>query len=97
MKELILTKIIFYAPAGSVILLLILLPILLVTLRRIKKINQKLDHTLEKAEDYFDYILEEEEPKAEIISQKQDKPKQKTADKAEDAALLQDVLLEYFS
>jgi len=97
MQEVILTKIILYAPVGILIMLLILVPILTATLRRIKKINEKMDNTLEKAEAYFNYILEEEETETVPVLQKEDKPKKKAADKAEDAELLQDVLLEYFS
>ena len=65
-----------------------------------KKINKKLTDTLQKADDYFQYILEEEEaeeeeeiPEIRPVERKHEK----STKKAEDAVLLQDVLTEYFS
>ena len=55
---------------------------------------------LQKADDYFQYILEEEEaeeeeeiPEIRPVERKHEK----STKKAEDAVLLQDVLTEYFS
>ena len=74
--------------------------ILVANLRQTKKINKKLTDTLQKADDYFQYILEEEEaeeeeeiPEIRPVERKSEK----STKKAEDAVLLQDVLTEYFS
>ena len=61
MKEAILTNVIHFAPIGILALLLIMVLILVANLRQTKKINKKLTDTLQKADDYFQYILEEEE------------------------------------
>lgn len=81
-------------------LLLIMVLILVANLRQTKKINKKLTDTLQKADDYFQYILEEEEaeeeeeiPEIRPVERKHEK----STKKAEDAVLLQDVLTEYFS
>lgn len=97
MKEIILAKIILYAPAGIVLMLLILTPILTVNLHQIKKIRKRLDNTFEKAEAYLNYIMEEETPEEKAEETKEETLREKRAEKAEEAALLQDVLLEYFS
>lgn len=65
-----------------------------------KKINKKLTDTLQKADDYFQYILEEEEAEEEEEIPEirpVEKKHEKSTKKAEDAVLLQDVLTEYFS
>ena len=61
MQEAILTNVIHFAPIGILALLLIMVLILGANLRQTKKINKKLTDTLQKADDYFQYILEEEE------------------------------------
>lgn len=100
MQEVILEKITLYAPAGICLVLLILAIILVANLRQMKKINKKLSGALAKAEDYFRYILEEEaeEEREEVKPRgKEAEGKvEKSAQKARDAALLQDVLMEYF-
>ncbi len=65
-----------------------------------KRSIKKLTDTLQKADDYFQYILEEEEaeeeeeiPEIRPVERKHEK----STKKAEDAVLLQDVLTEYFS
>lgn len=85
---------------GILALLLIMVLILVANLRQTKKINKKLTDTLQKADDYFQYILEEEEaeeeeeiPEIRPVERKHEK----STKKAEDAVLLQDVLTEYFS
>ena len=100
MQEAILTNVIHFAPIGILALLLIMVLILVANLRQTKKINKKLTDTLQKADDYFQYILEEEE--AEEEEQIPDirpveRKHEKSTKKAEDAVLLQDVLTEYFS
>lgn len=45
--------------------MLIMVLILVANLRQTKKINKKLTDTLQKADDYFQYILEEEEAEEE--------------------------------
>ena len=50
---------------GILALLLIMVLILVANLRQTKKINKKLTDTLQKADDYFQYILEEEEAEEE--------------------------------
>lgn len=97
MKEMILAKIILYAPAGIVLMLVILMPILVLNLHQTKKIRKRLDNTFEKAEAYLNYIMEEETPEEKAEESKEETPREKRAEKAEEAALLQDVLLEYFS
>ena len=62
-----------------------------------KKIRKGMEDTLEKAQAYFNCILEEEKPKENDLVEEAEQKLEKTAEKAEDAALLQDVLLEYFS
>ena len=93
MQEVILAKIILYAPVGIVFMLLILAA----NLHQIKKIRKGMEDTLEKAQAYFNCILEEEKPKENVLVEEAEQKLEKTAEKAEDAALLQDVLLEYFS
>lgn len=96
MQEKILSMIVLYAPAAAVLVLLILVLILAANLRQIKKLNRKLSDTLKKAEDYLTYILEEEEKdeaKAPVQT-RQEEPE--IVQSAEDAALFQDVLMEYF-
>ena len=61
MQEAILTNVIHFAPIGILALLLIMVLILVANLRQTKKINKKLTDTLQKADNYFQYILEEEE------------------------------------
>ncbi len=97
MQEVILAKIILYAPVGIVFMLLILIPILAANLHQIKKIRKGMEDTLEKAQAYFNCILEEEKPKENDLVEEAEQKLEKTAEKVEDAALLQDVLLEYFS
>ena len=99
MQEAILTNVIHFAPIG-ILALLIMVLILVANLRQTKKINKKLTDTLQKADDYFQYILEEEEaeeeeeiPEIRPVERKHEK----STKKAEDAVLLQDVLTEYFS
>lgn len=65
MQEAILTNVIHFAPIGILALLLIMVLILVANLRQTKKINKKLTDTLQKADDYFQYILEEEEAEEE--------------------------------
>lgn len=100
MQEVILEKITRYAPAGICLVLVILAIILVANLRQMKKINKKLSYTLTKAEDYFRYILEEEEEEEKVQVKPQVEEMEgkvsKSAQKARDAALLQDVLMEYF-
>lgn len=100
MQEVILEKITLYAPAGICLVLLILAIILVANLRQMKKINKKLSGALAKAEDYFRYILEEEaeEEREEVKprGKEAEEKVEKSAQKARDAALLQDVLMEYF-
>lgn len=100
MQEAILTNVIHFAPIGILALLLIMVLILVANLRQTKKINKKLTDTLQKADDYFQYILEEEEaeeeeeiPEIRPVERKSEK----STKKAKDAVLLQDVLTEYFS
>lgn len=96
MQEAILTNVIHFAPIGILALLLIMVLILVANLRQTKKINKKLTDTLQKADDYFQYILEEEEEEIPEIRPVERKS-EKSTKKAEDAVLLQDVLTEYFS
>ena len=100
MQEAILTNVIHFAPIGILALLLIMVLILVANLRQTKKINKKLTDTLQKAEENFQNILEEEEAEedehgAEI--RPVERKHEKSTKKAEDAVLLQDVLTEYFS
>ena len=99
MQEAILTNVIHFAPIGILALLLIMVLILVANLRQTKKINKKLTDTLQKADDYFQYILEEEEAEEEeeIPEIRPERKSEKSTKKAEDAVLLQDVLTEYFS
>jgi len=99
MQEAILTNVIHFAPIGILALLLIMVLILVANLRQTKKINKKLTDTLQKADDYFQYILEEEEAEEEEIPEIRpvERKSEKSTKKAEDAVLLQDVLTEYFS
>ena len=98
MQEAILTNVIHFAPIGILALLLIMVLILVANLRQTKKINKKLTDTLQKADDYFQYILEEEEAEEEIPEIRPvEREHEKSTKKAEDAVLLQDVLTEYFS
>lgn len=100
MQVVILEKVMSYAPIGICALLVILAVILVANLRQMKKINKKLSGALAKAEDYFRYILEEEEEeeREEIKSRVKETESRvsKSAQKARDAELLQDVLMEYF-
>ena len=57
MQEAILTNVIHFAPIGILALLLIMVLILVANLRQTKKINKKLTDTLQKADDYFQYIF----------------------------------------
>lgn len=100
MQEAILTNVIHFAPIGILALLLIMVLILVANLRQTKKINKKLTDTLQKADDYFQYILEEvEAEEEEEIPEIRpvEREHEKSTKKAEDAVLLQDVLTEYFS
>ena len=100
MQEAILTNVIHFAPIGILALLLIMVLILVANLRQKKKINKKLTDTLQKADDYFQYILEEEEAEEEEEIPEirpVEREHEKSTKKAEDAVLLQDVLTEYFS
>ena len=100
MQEAILTNVIHFAPIGILALLLIMVLILVANLRQTKKINKKLTDTLQKADDYFQYILEEEEAEEEEEIQEirpVERKSEKSTKKAEDAVLLQDDLTEYFS
>ena len=100
MQEAILTNVIHFAPIGILALLLIMVLILVANLRQTKKINKKLTYTLQKADDYFQYILEEEEAEEEEEIPEirpVEREHEKSTKKAEDAVLLQDVLTEYFS
>lgn len=99
MQEAILTNVIHFAPIGILALLLIMVLILVANLRQTKKINKKLTDTLQKADDYFQYILEEEAEEEEEIPEIRpvERKHEKSTKKAEDAELLQDVLTEYFS
>lgn len=99
MQEAILTNVIHFAPIGILALLLIMVLILVANLRQTKKINKKLTDTLQKADDYFQYILEEEAEEEEEIPEIRpvERKHEKSTKKAEDAVLLQDVLTEYFS
>lgn len=99
MQEAILTNVIHFAPIGICVLLLIIIPILVANLRQTKKINKGLTDTLKKADDYFQYILEEEAEEEEEIPEIRpvERKSEKSTKKAEDAVLLQDVLTEYFS
>lgn len=98
MQEAILTNVIHFAPIGICVLLLIIIPILVANLRQTKKINKGLNDTLKKADDYFQYILEEEVEEEEIPEIRLvERKSEKSTKKAEDAVLLQDVLTEYFS
>ncbi|MCI8326628.1 MAG: hypothetical protein HFI37_02510 [Lachnospiraceae bacterium] len=94
MQEMILEKMIFYAPAGIFVALLLVAAILAANLRQMKKINKRLSDTLGKAEDYFKYILEETEEETEV--KEGEAEQEKSTKTAEDVALLQDVLMEYF-
>ncbi len=96
MQEIILEKLIFYAPIGIFAVLLLLAVILAANLRQMKKLNRKMNDTLSKADAYFHYILEEEEEEEEPQSGTVETKPSRNAKKAEDAALLQDVLMEYF-
>lgn len=99
MQETILTNVIYFAPIGIFVLLLIMVPILAANLRQMKKINKRLTDTLKKADDYFQYILEDEEAEEEKIPEIRPvaEKSEKSSKKAEDAVLLQEVLTEYFS
>ncbi|MGN0290361.1 MAG: hypothetical protein ACI4C5_00405 [Lachnospiraceae bacterium] len=96
MQDMILSKVILYAPTGIFIVMLILAFILTANLRQMKRLNKRLNDTLKKAEDYFDYIIEEEERTEETKVKTVEKKESKGAQKAKEAALLQDVLMEYF-
>lgn len=97
MQEAILTNVIHFAPIGILALLLIMVLILVANLRQTKKINKKLTDTLQKADDYFQYILEAEEEEEIPEIRPVERKHEKSTKKAEDAVLLQDVLTEYFS
>lgn len=99
MQDIILEKLIFYAPIGIFAALLLLAVILAANLRQMKKLNRKMNDTLNKADAYFHYILEEEEEEeeeGETQSVTVAAKASRNTKKAEDAALLQDVLMEYF-
>lgn len=96
MQDIILAKLVLYAPTGILVVLLLLAVILAANLRQMKKLNRKMNDTLNQADAYFRCILEEEE-EAEASPSPAVEPKvSKSAQKAKDAALLQDVLMEYF-
>lgn len=96
MQDMILSKVILYAPTGIFIVMLILAFILTANLRQMKRLNKRLNDTLKKAEAYFDYIIEEEERTEETKVKTVEKKESKGSQKAKEAALLQDVLMEYF-
>lgn len=96
MQDMILSKVILYAPTGIFIVMLILAFILTANLRQMKRLNKRLNDTLKKAEAYFDYIIEEEERTDETKVKTVEKKESKGSQKAKEAALLQDVLMEYF-
>lgn len=96
MQDMILSKVILYAPTGIFIVMLILAFILTANLRQMKRLNKRLNDTLKKAEAYLDYIIEEEERTDETKVKTVEKKESKGSQKAKEAALLQDVLMEYF-
>lgn len=96
MQDMILSKVILYAPTGIFIVMLVLAFILTANLRQMKRLNKRLNDTLKKAEAYFDYIIEEEERTEETKVKTVEKKESKGSQKAKEAALLQDVLMEYF-
>lgn len=96
MQDIILAKLVLYAPTGILAVLLLLAVILAANLRQMKKLNRKMNDTLNQAEAYFRYILEDEEEEEETQSRAVEAQVPKSAQKARDAALLQDVLMEYF-
>lgn len=96
MQEMILSKAVLYAPTGIFIVMLITIVLMTAHLRQIKRLNKRLNDIFTKAEDYFDYILEEEDTTKEPVVKTVGKREEKGMQKANEAALLQDVLMEYF-
>lgn len=96
MQDIILAKLVLYAPTGILVVLLLLAVILAANLRQMKKLNRKMNDTLNQADAYFRCILEEEEEAEASLSPAVEPKVSKSAQKAKDAALLQDVLMEYF-
>ena len=96
MQDMILSKVILYAPTGIFIVMLVLAFIMTANLRQMKRLNKRLNDTLKKAEAYLDYIIEEEERTEETKVKTVEKKESTGSQKAKEAALLQDVLMEYF-
>lgn len=88
-------------PGAILIMLVILSFILSANLRQIRSINHKLETTLEKAEQYFSYILEDEAdmPPANDVRQEymaMEEAKREEMQKRQEASLISEVLMEYF-
>lgn len=96
MQEMILSKAVLYAPTGIFIVMLITIVLMTAHLRQMKRLNKRLNDIFTKAEDYFDYILEEEDTTKEPVVKTVGKREENDMQKANEAALLQDVLMEYF-